>query len=94
VGDISWRVPTGGLRTTCAAHRSPGHSWQNVACIGSSIGEKGILYASKTIAATALRLLEDPKLIAAARSDFEARMKDRKYFTFIPAGQQAPEKIR
>jgi aminobenzoyl-glutamate utilization protein B len=94
VGDISWRVPTGGLNTTCLMAESPGHSWQNVATIGSSIGEKGILFAAKVLAVTTLDLLEDPKLVAAARSDWEAQMKDRKYFTFIPNGQPAPAKIR
>ena len=94
VGDISWRVPTGGLHTTCLMADSPGHSWQNVASIGSSIGEKGILYAAKTLAITALDLLEDPQLIAAARADFEQRMEPRKYFSFIPDGQSPPEKIR
>ncbi|HUG94221.1 MAG TPA: amidohydrolase [Planctomycetaceae bacterium] len=94
VGDISWHVPTGGLRTTCFIADSPGHSWQNVAAIGSSIGEKGILYASKVLALTALDLLEQPDLVAAARADFESRMKDRQYTTLIPKGQKVPQKIR
>ena len=94
VGDISWRVPTGGLRTTCLAAKSPGHSWQNVAAIGSTIGEKGIVYASKTLAVSALSLFEDPKLIAAARADWEQRMLGRKYFSFIPDGQRPPKQIR
>lgn len=94
VGDISWRVPTGGLHTTCLIAESPGHSWQNVATIGSSIGEKGVLYAAKVLAVTALDLFEDPQRITAARTDWEAQMKGRKYFTFIPDGQRAPAKIR
>lgn len=94
VGDISWRVPTGGLRTACMASGSPGHSWQNVAAIGSSIGEKGILYASKALALTALDLLEDPKHVAAAQADWQEKMKDREYFSFIPDGQKPPERIR
>lgn len=94
VGDISWRVPTGGLRTTCMAHGSPGHSWQNVAAIGSSVGEKGIIYAAKVLAVTAVDLLEQPQLIAAAKADWKVRMKDRKYFSFIPDGQQTPQSIR
>ena len=94
VGDISWRVPTCGLRTTCLVYKSPGHSWQNVASIGSSIGEKGILYAAKTLAVTTLDLLESPRRVAAARADWQARMKDRKYFSFIPKGQSVPKKIR
>jgi len=94
VGDISWRVPTGGLRTTCMVANSPGHSWQNVAAIGSSIGEKGIVYASKTLAVTALELFGNPKLIAAARADWQQRMKGKKYFSFIPEGQRPPKQIR
>jgi aminobenzoyl-glutamate utilization protein B len=73
---------------------SPGHSWQNVATIGSSIGEKGIVFASKVLAVTALDLFEDQQLIAAARSDWEAQMKGRKYVTLIPNGQPPPDKIR
>lgn len=94
VGDISWRIPTGGLKTACFPADSPGHSWQNVASIGSSIGEKGTIYAAKVLAATALDLFEDERLLKAARADFDARMKDRKYFSFIPEGQKVPKKIR
>ncbi|MBI3466245.1 MAG: amidohydrolase [Planctomycetes bacterium] len=94
VGDISWHVPTGGLRTACFTASSPGHSWQNVACIGSSIGEKGIKYAAQVLAATTIDLLEQPDLVKAAKADWETRMKDRKYTSLIPEGQQAPERIR
>jgi aminobenzoyl-glutamate utilization protein B len=94
VGDISWHVPTCGLRTTCFAAGSPGHCWQNVAAIGSSIGEKGLVYAARLMAVTALDLLEKPETVTAARQDFEKRMKDRKYTTLIPQGQKPPEKIR
>ena len=94
VGDISWRVATGGLRTTCLPANSPGHSWQNVASIGSTIGEKGTLYAAKVLAVTALDLFESPKLVAAAKADWKQRVKDKKYFSFIPDGQKTPQKIR
>lgn len=94
VGDISWRVPTGGLHTTCFMAESPGHSWQNVACIGSTIGEKGTLYAAKVLAVMALDLFEDPQLIAAARMDWSERTKKLKYSTLVPQGQRAPQKIR
>ena len=94
VGDISWRVPTGGLKTACFAMDSPGHSWQNVAAIGSSIGEKGTLYAAKVLACTALDLVEKPAEVARAKADWQQRMKGRKYLSLIPAGQQAPAQIR
>jgi aminobenzoyl-glutamate utilization protein B len=94
VGDISWRVPTGGLRTACFASESPGHSWQNVAAIGSSIGEKGILYAAKVLACTTLDLLEQPEAVGVAKADWKKRMQERKYVSLIPAGQKAPASIR
>ena len=94
VGDISWHIPTGGLRTTCFAAGNPGHSWQNVACIGSSIGEKGILYAAEALAATTVELMENPVLVKEAKEDFDQRMKGRKYITLIPKGQKPPVKIR
>jgi aminobenzoyl-glutamate utilization protein B len=94
VGDISWRVPTGGLRTACMASGSPGHSWQNVAAIGSTIGEKGTLFAAKVLAVTAIDLLERPELITAAQADWKERVKGKEYFSFIPEGQRPPAKIR
>lgn len=90
VGDISWFVPTGGIRATCFAAESPGHSWQNVASIRTTIGEKGILYASKVLALSTLDLMENPALLSAARVDWAARMKNRTYTTLIPKGQRAP----
>ena len=94
VGDISWYVPTGGIRTTCMAAESPGHSWQNVACIGSSIGEKGTIYATKVLAVSALDLFQKPALIKAARAEWTEQMKGRKYTSLIPKGQKPPVKIR
>lgn len=94
VGDISWYVPTGGIRTTCMAAESPGHSWQNVACIGSSIGEKGTIYAAKVLAISALDLFQQPDLIKAARAEWTEQMKGRKYTSLIPKGQKPPLKIR
>ena len=94
VGDISWRIPTGGLRTASMVANCPGHSWQAVASIGSTIGEKGILFGAKSLAVTAVELLQDPRKVAAAKAEFKSRMKGRKYFTFVPKGQKPPQKIR
>jgi aminobenzoyl-glutamate utilization protein B len=83
-----------GLRTACFASGTPGHSWQNVAAIGSTIGEKGVIYATQVLAVTALDLLEQPDQLAAAKSEWQARTKDRPYTSLIPKGQHAPAKIR
>jgi aminobenzoyl-glutamate utilization protein B len=94
VGDVSWHVPTGGLGTVCFAAGSPGHSWQNVAAVGSPIGHKGLLVAAKVLALTAVDLLQDPQALPEAKADFQKRMKDRKYTSKIPKGQKAPKTIR
>jgi aminobenzoyl-glutamate utilization protein B len=94
VGDISWYVPTSGLSTACFAAGSPGHSWQNVAAVGSPIGHKGMMTASKALALSMLEMLQDPQVLKDARVDFQARMKGREYVTIIPKGQKAPKSIR
>jgi aminobenzoyl-glutamate utilization protein B len=94
VGDISWHVPTSGFGTACFAAGSPGHSWQNVAAIGSPIGHKGLMVAAKVMALSAAELLTDPQVLKEAKVDFDKQMKERKYTTRIPAGQKAPKSIR
>lgn len=94
VGDISWHVPTAGINTTCMMANTPGHSWQDVASIASTVGQKGIVYGAKVLAVTMIDLLERPSLIQAAKADFEKQMKERTYTTLIPKGQKPPAKIR
>jgi aminobenzoyl-glutamate utilization protein B len=94
VGDISWLVPTSGLSTACFAAGSPGHSWQNVAAVGSPIGHKGMLVAAKVLALSAAELLQNPKAVEEAKADFQERMKERKYTTKVPKDQKAPKSIR
>lgn len=94
VGDISWLVPTSGIETACFAAGSPGHSWQNVAAVGSPIGHKGLLVAAKVLALSLADMLQDPEVLKAAKKDLEERMKERKYTTVIPKGQKAPKSIR
>lgn len=94
VGDVSWHVPTSGLTAACFAANSPGHSWQNVAAVGSPIGHKGMMTATKVLALSTLELLQDPQAVKDAKADFEKRMKDRKYTTKVPMGQKAPKSIR
>lgn len=80
VGDVSWAVPTVGLRTATYVPGTPSHSWQAVACSGSSIGQKGMLVAAKTLSGMALDLLNDEQLIKDAREEWlKFRGEDFKY---------------
>ena len=73
VGDVSWNVPTAGLRTATFVPGTGLHSWQAVAAGGTSIGHQGMLVAAKTLALTAVALYQNPQYISAAREEFDTR---------------------
>ncbi|HEY4611593.1 MAG TPA: amidohydrolase [Bacteroidota bacterium] len=94
VGDISWMVPVGQLTAATHTFGAPGHSWQIVACTGTSIGEKGMLFAAKSLATSAIELMQTPALIQKAKDDFKKIREPLPYMTLIPEGQKAPKSIR
>ena len=57
VGDVSFTVPTAGMGAATWVPGTPAHSWQAVAAGGTSIGNKGMLVAAKTLALTAFNPL-------------------------------------
>lgn len=73
VGDVSWSVPTTGLNTATWVPGTSAHSWQAIASGGTSIGHKGMLVASKTLALTAQQLFRDPETLRRARAEFDDR---------------------
>lgn len=84
VGDISWVVPTVGMRTATWVPGTAGHSWQAVACGGTDIGIKGMMVAAKTMALTAYDLFTKPDLIQTATKEWhKARGGNFKYEALI-----------
>jgi aminobenzoyl-glutamate utilization protein B len=79
VGDVSYAVPTVGLRAATWAPGTPAHSWQAVACGGTEIGTKGMMVAAKTMAMTAIDLFTDPSLIQKSKDEFQKAKGDYKY---------------
>ncbi|GAA4462816.1 M20 family metallopeptidase [Nibrella saemangeumensis] len=80
VGDVSWAVPTVGMRAATWVPGTAAHSWQAVAAGGTSIGVKGMMVAAKTLTLTAMDLFNDPTLITKARAEWEElRGKNFKY---------------
>jgi aminobenzoyl-glutamate utilization protein B len=90
VSDVSWVVPTGGFGTACWVPGTPGHSWQAVACGGTTIGKKGMLLASRVLTGMAWDLYHDDKLIAAARTEYRQRLTGRTYQPLILPDQKPP----
>ncbi len=86
VGDVSWLVPTIRLSATTAVEGGPGHAWPVVACAGMSIGHKGLIHASKSLASTMVDLFEDAKIREAIRAEFKEKTKGFVYKPYIPDG--------
>jgi aminobenzoyl-glutamate utilization protein B len=89
VGDVSWSVPTVGLRAATWAPGTPAHSWQAVACGGTTLGLKGMNVAAKTMAATLLDCFTRPEVLAQARQEFlRRRGGDFRYVALL--GERPP----
>ncbi len=82
VGDVSWNVPTVGLGTATFVPGTGLHSWQAVATGGTPLAHKGTLLAAEVLAATAIDLLSQPDLVAAATAEFNDRRGPD--FTYVP----------
>jgi aminobenzoyl-glutamate utilization protein B len=90
VGDVSWQVPTSGFSTACWVPGTPAHSWQAVACGGTTIGKKGMLLAAKVLAASAWDLYQEPKLLEDAKAEFKRRLDGRTYTPLLEKDQAPP----
>ena len=76
VGDVSWNVPTAGVRVASWVPGTAAHSWQAVASGGTSIGLKGTELATKTLTATAVELFMNPIIVKAAKAEFNEKIGD------------------
>lgn len=60
VGNVSRICPTGTISIVTWAEGTPMHSWQSVAQGKSIYAHKGVLYAAKVLADTAVKLIKQP----------------------------------
>ena len=82
VGDVSWVVPTGGVRVATWVPGTSGHSWQAIAAGGTTIGYKGMQVAAKVLAQAAIELYKSPGVVTQAKAELnERRGKD---FVYTP----------
>ena len=73
--DVSWCAPTVQMHIGTWAIGTPGHSWQAVAQGKSSYAHKAMLYASKAVAGTIMRLAEDPLLLERAKEEHREKTR-------------------
>ncbi len=86
VGDVSWVCPTAQISVCTMAAGTPGHSWQLVSQGKSSLAHKGMLYAAKVLAGSAIDLLHRPEVVAAAKKELAERLEGGHYIPPIPQG--------
>src|SRR5699024_12336236 len=92
VGDVSWVVPTVQCGTACFVKGTHFHSWQMVWQSVTSFAHKGMIHASKVVAATALRIFTNQQIIDKARNEWEERLRGMSYTSPIPAHVHPPYK--
>jgi len=84
VGDVSYCTPTVQCLTTCWPIAIIPHNWQTTAASGSSIGYKGMIFAAKAMALSALELMARPELLKKAYSEFKNTLSNKKYISALP----------
>ena len=84
VGDVSWLTPTAQFSALCFPAGAPGHSWQNVSCGASSIGDKGLLWAARVLCGAAADLFAEPERLEAAKAEHRKRTEKHGYICPIP----------
>ncbi|MCA0399917.1 MAG: M20 family metallopeptidase [Proteobacteria bacterium] len=89
VGDVSWVVPCVQVHAPTVAVGTPFHTWQIVAQGKMPAAHKAMVQASKAMAALAIRALNDPSLVAAAKADLKERTGTG-YVSPIPAEVNPP----
>jgi len=89
VGDVSYAVPTVGLRASTWVPGTPAHSWQAVACGGTEIATKGMMVAAKTMALTAIDLFTDPVQIQKAKVEFKEKLGNYRYEALLGSRKPA-----
>lgn len=88
VGDVSWNVPTIGFGAATFVPGVAAHTWQAAASAGMSIGQDGMVIASKALALTAIDLFMTPSLVTAAQADFHKQLQGKTYESAIPLTQK------
>jgi aminobenzoyl-glutamate utilization protein B len=79
LGDVSWTVPFAQLGGATYAIGTPAHTWQITAQGKTPAAHRQMVQVSKALAGAALDLLTDPRHLAEAKADFDARIAREPY---------------
>ncbi|WP_312797810.1 M20 family metallopeptidase [Tianweitania sp.] len=90
VSDVSQVVPTAQFYGACYAVGTQFHTWQMVTQGKLPAAHKGMTSAAVVLASSAIDLMQDAELLAAAKAEFKLRRGGRPYECPIPADISPP----
>jgi aminobenzoyl-glutamate utilization protein B len=90
VGEVTLIVPTATLNFPGGVPGEIGHHWSTVASGFGSAAWKGLNTGAKIMAATAIDLLTQPKILEDIKKEFKDYSKDHPYKSFLPEGTKPP----
>lgn len=91
IGEVSAVVPLAELNVATRPIGTAAHHWAQTSCAAHPVGYKGMLVASKVLAATGVDLLATPSVVKAAKEDFVAETKGKPYVTPLAADARPPQ---
>ncbi|MGN0372265.1 MAG: amidohydrolase [Enterocloster sp.] len=89
VGDVGYAVPTLNINVATCCVGNVGHTWQMTAQTCSPIAHKGLLTAAKVMALAAVRTMEQPDVMEAAKAEVKKRNGGR-YTCPLPDSVKPP----
>ena len=89
-GEVSWVVPTGLITFPSNVPGVSYHHWSAGVSLATSIAHKGAIAGAKAMAASALDLFMDPKLVVKAKETFKEEIGDTEYRPLLPPDQKPP----
>lgn len=84
IGDVSHVIPAVHFYGATWAADTALHVWQAAAQGKSETAHKTVLYAAKVLAGTAMDLMEDSSILAAAKAEFQERTGGKPYVCPMP----------
>jgi len=84
IGEVSAVVPLVEVGVATRPLGTAAHHWAQTSCAAHPIGYKGMIVAAKVLAASAVDLLGDPRLVESAKADFQKETKGVPYVSPIP----------
>jgi len=79
IGDVSWLMPFSTILTATWPIGVNAHTWQAASASGSTLGQKGMLYASKIMVGMFYDVMNDSSILEKAIAEFDKSTEGKPY---------------